>query len=138
MDDFDFDFPFTIEYSKIVGNKKLLPMARLLAAELIQNPYMTPGTYFQNANDTDLELILEISDDEEDERMSDLLLMAEMLAVAEGVESEDMEAVANHLNYFINFAAVTLLDRKELIDAKYNNMSFGEEFSKHVIATRKE
>jgi len=137
MDDFEFDFPFDIEYSKIVGNKKLLSMVRLLAADLIQNPYMSPGQYFQSANDTDLELILKISEDHEDERMSDLLLMAEMLAIAEGVESEDMEAVANHLNYFFNFAAITLLDRKNLIDANYNNMSFGEEFSKHVIATRK-
>lgn len=134
----DFDFPFNIEYDKIVGNKKILPMARLLAAELIQNPYMSPGTYFQEANDTDLELMMVISDDEEDDRMSDLLLMAEMLVKAEGVETEDMEDVASHINIFINFAAITLLDRKNLIDAKFNNMSFGDEFSKHVIATRKQ
>lgn len=134
----DFDFPFNIEYDKIVSNKKILPMARLLAAELIQNPYMSPGTYFQEANDTDLELMMVISDDEEDDRMSDLLLMAEMLVKAEGVETEDMEDVASHINIFINFAAITLLDRKNLIDAKFNNMSFGDEFSKHVIATRKQ
>lgn len=138
MDDLDFEFPFTINYDKILGTKNILPMTRLLAADLRQNPYMTPGLYFQSANETDLELIMEISEDDEDERMSDLLLMAEMLARAEGVESEDMDAVAHHLNSFISLAAVTLLDRKNLVDAVYDNMSFGSEYSKHIIAKRKE
>jgi predicted house-cleaning noncanonical NTP pyrophosphatase (MazG superfamily) len=113
-------------------------MVRLLAAELSQNPYMTLGQYFQNANETDLELIMEISEDENDERMSDLLLMAEMMAKAEGVETEDMDEVAHHLNSFISLAAVTLLDRKNLVDAYYSNMSLGSEFGKSIVAARKQ
>ena len=138
MDDQDFEFPFTISYDKIVTNKTILPMVRLLAAELSQNPYMTPGQYFQNANETDLELIMEISEDDNDDRMSDLLLMAEMMAKAEGVETEDMDEVAHHLNSFISLAAVTLLDRKNLIDAYYSNMSLGSEFGKSIVAARKQ
>lgn len=113
-------------------------MVRLLAADLMANPYMTLGSYFQTAKDTDLELILEASEDEEDERLSDILLMSMMLAKAEGVESEDFDDVHKHLNAFITLAAVTSLDRKDLIDANYDNMSFGEEFSKHIVAKRKE
>ena len=133
----EFGFPFEINYEKILKTKDVLPMVRLLAADLMANPYMTLGTYFQTAKDTDLELILEASEDEEDERLSDILLMAEMLARAEGVTTEDFDDVHNHLNIFITLAAVASLDRKDLIDADYDVMSFGEEFSKHIVAKRK-
>lgn len=133
----EFGFPFEVNYEKILKTKDVLPMVRLLAADLMANPYMTLGTYFQTAKDTDLELILEASEDEEDERLSDILLMAEMLARAEGVTTEDFDDVHNHLNIFITLAAVASLDRKDLIDADYDVMSFGEEFSKHIVAKRK-
>lgn len=136
-EDLNIDFPFEINYEKIVQTKSLLPMVRLLAADLMKNPYMTLGLYFQTAKDTDLELILESSEDEDDERLSDILLMAEMLAKAEGVITEGIDDVYVHLNTFITLAAVTSLDRKDLIDANYDNMSFGEEFAHHTIAMRK-
>ena len=132
-----FEFPLEINYENILNAKDLLPMVRLLAADLMANPYMTLGAYFQTAKDTDLELIMEASEDEEDERLSDVLLMAEMLAKAEGVETEDIDDVHNHLNAFITLAAVTSLDRKNLVDANYDVMSFGEEFAQHIIAKRK-
>jgi hypothetical protein len=137
-EDLNIDFPFEINYEKIVQTKSLLPMVRLLAADLMKNPYMTLGLYFQTAKDTDLELILESSEDEDDERLSDILLMAEMLAKAEGVITEGIDDVYVHLNTFITLAAVASLDRKDLIDAEYDNMSFGEEYSKHIVAKRKE
>ena len=136
-EDFDFDFPFEVNYEKVFKTNSVLPMARLLAATLMENPYMTVGTYMQKARDSELALIMEISEDEEDERMGDLLLMSEMLARAEGVDTPDMETVTGHLQAFISFAAITSLHRKDLLDAHYENMSFGEEFNKHIIAKRK-
>jgi hypothetical protein len=136
-EDFDFDFPFEVKYEKVFKTDSVLPMARLLAAKLMENPYMTVGMYMQKARDSELALIMEISEDEEDERMSDLLLMAEMLARAEGVETNDIEAVQDHLQAFISFAAIASLHRKDLVDAQYENMSFGEEFHQHIIAKRK-
>ena len=63
--------------------------------------------------------------------------MAEMLAKAEGVETDSIEDVHNHLNAFITLVAVASLERKGLIDADYDVMSFGEEFAHHTIAKRK-
>ena len=134
---FDFDFPFKINYEKLLKTKDILPMVRLLAADLMKNPYMTIGTYLQKARDSDLQLILESSEDDEDERLCDILLMAEMLAKAEGVETDSIEDVHNHLNAFITLVAVASLERKGLIDADYDVMSFGEEFAHHTIAKRK-
>jgi hypothetical protein len=91
----------------------------------------------QKARDSELALIMEISEDDEDERMGDLLLMSEMLARAEGVDTPDIETVQGHLQAFISFAAIASLHRKDLLDAHYENMSFGEEFHKHIIAKRK-
>ena len=136
-DDFDFNFPMEINYEKVLKTNSILPMVRLLAAELMKNPYMTIGTYLQKARDSDLQLILEASEDEEDERLSDILLMAEMLAKAEGVETECIEDVYKHLNSFITLVAVASLERKKLILANYDVMSFGEEFAHHTIAKRK-
>ena len=134
---FDFDFPFKINYEKLLKTKDILPMVRLLAADLMKNPYMTIGTYLQKARDSDLQLILESSEDDEDERLCDILLMAEMLAKAEGVETDSIEDIHNHLNAFITLVAVASLERKGLIDADYDVMSFGEEFAHHTIAKRK-
>ena len=136
-DDFDFDFPFEINYEKILNTNSILPMVRLLAADLMKNPYMTIGAYLQRARNEDLQLILEASEDEEDERLSDILLMAEMLAKAEGVETDSIEDVYKHLNSFITLAAVASLERKGLILADYDVMSFGEEFAHSTIAKRK-
>jgi hypothetical protein len=136
-EDFNFDFPFEINYEKVFKTNDILPMVRLLAAELMKNPYMTIGSYLQRARDSDLQLILEASEDEEDERLSDILLMAEMLAKAEGVETECIEDVYKHLNSFITLAAVASLERKKLIIADYDVMSFGEEFAHSTIAKRK-
>jgi hypothetical protein len=136
-DDFDFDFPFEINYEKVFKTNSILPMVRLLAAELMKNPYMTIGAYLQKARDSDLQLILEASEDEEDERLSDILLMAEMLAKAEGVETDSIEDVYKHLNSFITLVAVASLERKGLILADYDVMSFGEEFAHSTIAKRK-
>jgi hypothetical protein len=136
-EDFDFDFPFEVNYDKVFKTNSVLPMARLLAATLMENPYMTVGTYMQKARDSELALIMEISEDEEDERMGDLLLMSEMLSRAEGVDTPDIETVQGHLQAFISVAAITSLHRKDLLDAHYENMSFGEEFNKHIIAKRK-
>jgi hypothetical protein len=136
-EDFDFDFPFQVNYEKVFKTNSVLPMARLLAAKLMENPYMTVSMYMQKARDNELALIMEISEDEEDERLSDILLMAEMLARAEGVDTPDIETVQEHLQSFISFAAIASLHRKGLIDAHFENMSFGEEFHKHIIAKRK-
>ena len=136
-EDFDFDFPFEINYEKILNTNSILPMVRLLAADLMKNPYMTIGAYLQRARNEDLQLILEASEDEEDERLSDILLMAEMLAKAEGVETDSIEDVYKHLNSFITLAAVASLERKGLILADYDVMSFGEEFAHSTIAKRK-
>ena len=136
-EDFNFDFPFEINYEKVFKTNDILPMVRLLAAELMKNPYMTIGSYLQRARDSDLQTILEASEDEEDERLSDILLMAEMLAKAEGVETECIEDVYKHLNSFITLAAVASLERKKLIIADYDVMSFGEEFAHSTIAKRK-
>ena len=136
-EDFNFDFPFEINYEKVFKTNDILPMVRLLAAELMKNPYMTIGSYLQRARDSDLQTILEASEDEEDERLSDILLMAEMLAKAEGVDTECIEDVYKHLNSFITLAAVASLERKKLIIADYDVMSFGEEFAHSTIAKRK-
>ena len=136
-EDFDFDFPFEINYEKILNTNSILPMVRLLAADLMKNPYMTIGAYLQRARNEDLQLILEASEDEEDERLRDILLMAEMLAKAEGVETDSIEDVFKHLNSFITLAAVASLERKGLILADYDVMSFGEEFAHSTIAKRK-
>jgi len=136
-EDFDFNFPMEIDFEKILTNNSILPMVRLLAADLMKNPYMSIGTFLQRARAEDLQLILEASEDEEDERLSDILLMAEMLAKAEGVETDSIEDVYKHLNSFITLVAVASLERKGLILADYDVMSFGEEFAHHTIAKKK-
>ena len=66
MEDFDFENggELTINYAEVTKSKDLLAVTRLLAADLIARPYMVVGDYMKSLSDSDLQMLVDISDDE--------------------------------------------------------------------------
>jgi hypothetical protein len=78
-----------------------------------------------------------LSDDYDNENFADLLLMAEMLVRAEGLNGSDSsEAMNIHLKKFITFLAIEGLYRKGLVRVFRENMSFGEDMEERVIVEK--
>ena len=137
MDDFFENGEFIVNYDKIIKSKKSLSVTRLLAADMMSNPYTTIGDFLKSIHTKDLETLLLLSDDSDNENFADLILMAEMLVRAEGLAGSDSsEALNVHLKKFLTFLAIEGLHRKGLVRAFRENMSFGEDMEERVIVEK--
>jgi hypothetical protein len=150
MELFDDGSGMSVNYEKLINSKEYLAVTRKLAIDLMAKPYMTVGQFINNLSDGDISQLLEMSVDDDDEdadpldsiaeterHLEDLLLIAEMLAVAEGLPNSDSyDMVQDRVSQLIAFLAVESLARKGLVKSHPRNMSFGEDMAKKIIAER--
>ena len=86
MEDFEFEEDeYTLNYSNIAKHKTLCNVTRVLAMDLMENPYIVVGDFFKNLSDSSLQELLEIVNREDEKALSETLLLSEMLSRAEGV-----------------------------------------------------
>jgi predicted house-cleaning noncanonical NTP pyrophosphatase (MazG superfamily) len=134
MDD---NTPLQLNYDKIVKHKEFLSITRMLAVDLMKNPYMTPADFLKSLSNEELETLMEISDDDEHERIDEIMLISEMLATAEGLPAANLDVATERVNQFCVFLVLESLSRKELVNVKYENMSFGEDYKDAIIAEKR-
>lgn len=127
---------YSVVLDKVVNAKEMLAVTRLLASRLQNNPYITVGDFMLSVSDDDLYTLNSVAESEENDHFSELILIAEMLAVGEGVYVRDINAVTERINYFRMLLVVESLHRKGMIEAVHRNMSFGDD-SKHKIIAKK-
>lgn len=132
----EFDGTFSINYAKILDQKDMLPTTRLLAADLLSNPYMPVGDFFAGLSDSALEELLEVCDNSENPHFEELILIAEMLSNAEGLESGTIDIIHQRANHLITLLAVESLGRKGLVKVYHKNMSFGEDMGDRIIVEK--
>lgn len=135
---------WTLQLEKIHKQKGYSAVTRLLAASLMMNPYMSVGAFFQSISDDDLESLLQKSEDigkaEEGECQpgtEEILLIAMMLAQAEGCPAQDLDELHDNVSILSVFIAGTSLARKGIVDAYYDNMSFGPDMRDAKVFSRK-
>lgn len=141
MENFEFDSSseMSINYAEVTKSKDLLAVTRLLAADLLARPYMPLGDYMKSISDNDLQQLLEISEDDENPRYEDLILMSEMLAAAEGLPGTfDLEEVQERISKFVSFIVIESLARKGLVEVFRENFSFGEDMGNKIVVKRKD
>jgi len=137
MENEDEDQTFSVNYAKVAGEKSLLSVTRLLANELLTNPYMTIGDFLKGLNESDLELLVKVIDEGADHKnFEDLLLIAEMLANAEGLENGTLDVFTERTNQLTTYIVCESLYRKGLVKLHHQNMSFGEDMKDKVIVER--
>ena len=138
MENSDFDEgPIAISYDKVIKCKDFLPLTRTLAMDLSASGYMRPGDFLKALADSDVDALLKIADNEENPRLEEILLIAEMLATGEGLEqSKDAEQVTERMNAFCGFLAIEGLSRKGLVKVYHENISFGEDFGNKIIVEK--
>ena len=135
--DNDGEESFTVVYENIIKAKDLMPVTRTLAIDLSASGYMRVGDFLKDLSDTDLDNLLEISEDQEREEFSEILLISEMLATGEGLNSAaDLEETVNRITHLCVLLACESLFRKGLVKLHRENMSFGADMSNKVIVEK--
>ena len=145
MNDDDLE-EFVVNIDKVINSKKMMPTTRMLAMRLQRNPYTTIKDFLENLSDVELDTLLEVSDEgldesagsvaEGEDRFSELVLMAEMLAKAEGLHTSSFEDMTNRTNMLITFLACEGLARKGLVEVWRENMSLGEDMGDKFIVKK--
>ena len=131
-----------IRFDRVAEDKSFLPVTRLLAIDIIKNPYLVVGDFMREISDQDIELLLDIADDEDNCHFEELVLIPEMLAAAEGIPNEyedekEMIATARaRVAIFITYLTIESLARKDLIIIHRENMSFGDDAGDRVVAEK--
>lgn len=133
MDD---NTPLQLNFDKIATYKEFLSVTRMLAIDMMKNPYMTPSDFIKSLSDEELQNLIEISDDEEHERIDEIMLISEMLATGEGLAPANLDMATERVNQFCVFLVLESLFRKGLVKLKYENMSFGEDYKDKIIAEK--
>lgn len=128
---------YTVNYDQLLKDEEVPEIVKSLARGLRVNPYMRIGDYLQSLNyDRFDELMEVIEHDDEDYRLENTMLMCMLLADAEGVYLETESDLARACSMFPMFVAITSLQRKGMIRAYYDNMSFGEDAMNLTLAEK--
>jgi hypothetical protein len=136
MNEDDEDTTFHVNYAKVLDQKDMLPVTRLLAADLLSTPYMPVGDFIAGLSDASLAELIEVCNDENHPHFEELLLIAEMLSAAEGLESGTLDTIHERTNHLITLIAIESLARKGLVKVHHKNMSFGEDMGDKVIVEK--
>jgi hypothetical protein len=114
-----------------------MPITRALALDLSSAGYISVGDFLRDMNDNDLENLLNISENEEREEYSQILLISEMLSTGEGLSpSDNAEEFAYRMSQLVMLLAVESLHRKGLVKIYRENMSFGEDMANKIIVEK--
>lgn len=139
MDDMHEDemFPFEINYDQILASDEMLGIVRDGVRAIRKNAYVTPGEFLQTVMNADLLEAIEVADDEEHSNYGDFMLLAEMLARAEGLDAaQDFEEMRHRMSLMISFLVVESLSRKNMVKVYHDRISFGDDMSKAVIVEK--
>ena len=128
---------FSLVYENIIKAKDLMPITRALALDLSSAGYISVGDFLRDMNDNDLVNLLAISEDEERDEYSQILLISEMLATGEGLSpSDNAEEFASRMSQLVMLLAVESLHRKGLVKIYRGNISFGADMADKVIVEK--
>lgn len=142
MDEFDamMENGFGVDYQTISTSAKLSSITKSLAKDILNNAYVTPGSWFKSLSDSDVDALMEMVDieDEESEEMAELMLLTLMLTSAEGVELSSYEDVSKSIGAMRMLTATVSLARKGLVDVFYENISFGSDAHNLIVAKKRD
>lgn len=121
------DIRFHVNYDRVINEKDLLAVTRLLAVDLKSNPYKSVGDFMRELSDSDLDILSDLCDDTESRKFAEVVLISEMLARAEGLDPADAKESYTRTSTMVGFITCESLSRKGLVKIYRENMSFGED-----------
>jgi len=125
---------YHVNLAEIVACDRFSKSTRLLAANLMKNPYHSVGVYLQNLSKEELdhlEYLTEIKDN--DPHVDELIILTLMLLQAEGTACSSEDEFINYISSFKMMIAGTTLSRKGMIKVNYENLSFNDDMGDKIV-----
>lgn len=145
MDDsFNMD-NYELNLNKIIEDREMLSVTRLLATTLLYKPYMSVGDFVKSLSDRDLDALQEIAEQMETSEgdgfdkishLEEIVLITEMLVRAEGLYTPDVDVMTARVGAFCTFLACEGLARKGIVKLHHQNMSFGEDMGDKILVEK--
>ena len=125
---------YTVNLNQVIKDNSILAITRLLAHNLLSNPYFTLKDFLTSITDDDLAILNQKSENTE---LEDIMLITLMLIQGEGLEfNENDEKLRNNIGQMIMFLTIETLARKGLVKAYRENMSFGDDVGDRIIVEK--
>lgn len=125
---------YTINLPEVAKYPGILAVTKLLASQIMVNPYLVVGDWIKSLSDSDLNSLNELVDKNEYE---DVILIAEMLATGEGLPSaENEKEFQERTSTLAGFLVLESLNRKGMVKVYHENMSFGDDAGDKIIVER--
>jgi hypothetical protein len=128
---------YTINYAKAATDTNLLASTRSLAKQLMENPYITIGHFIQDLSSGDIQALMDTIEDEHPNQYEDMIIITEMLSLAEGCDESQSEEEANdRISQMTMFLVIESLARKGMVKVYYENMSFHPDSGDKVVVEK--
>lgn len=115
---------YSVDVKAVSEDKRMLPMTRKLAKNLIKNSYYTIGDFLLSLKDKDIQDLQALAEDENDiDAVGHIIVITELLALGEGLPRGTQLEVSTRVDLFNVYVAIDGLRRKGLVKAHHINMS---------------
>jgi hypothetical protein len=130
---------------KILETEVAHPVVKRAARKLMKDQYFMPSEYFLRLTRHDSDVLgemaqiltdEEISDDKKGNEYNNIIILASILAMAEGVYLEDEDQAYEAVKAAAVMCIANHLHRKGLVACYYDNFTFGPEGLNKVIMER--
>ena len=130
---------------KILETELTHPVVKKAARKLMKDQYFMPSEYFLRLTRHDSDVLgemaqiltdEEISDDKKGNEYNNIIILASILAMAEGVYLEDEDQAYEAVKAAAVMCIANHLGRKGLVACYYDNFTFGPEGLDKVIMER--
>jgi hypothetical protein len=127
---------YSLNYPRILEQKDLMAVTKLLVHRMMENPYIVVGDYIQEISDSDLQSLVDAIEQKE---FHDVILMSEMLATGEGCDqAKDFNEFQSRADQFVSLLLVESLHRKGLVLAHHENFSFHEDMQNKIVVEKRD
>jgi transcription elongation factor GreA-like protein len=136
---------YVFNLDNIMAKKSYVQSTRLLAIDIKTNGYASLKDFFNDMPEEDLEAYLEMMEHFEDTDSNEgeeLVLLASMLALAEGIDpglnddNEYLELMSRRCNQLFFLLTIESLARKGLVRFYRENISFGEDMLDKILCEK--
>ena len=125
---------FYVQLPDVLAKKQYSASTRLLAANLMDNPYLTVGNYLTKLSQPELDHLCDLSEvPDDDPKLQELIIITLMLLQAEGTAVTSEDEVIDHLVTFKMMIAGASIGRKGYIKVNYENLSFNDDAGDLVV-----
>ena len=133
------------DLQKVLDTDVAHPVVKKAARRLLKTQYFTPADFFKKLTRRDSEVLgematiltdSEVTDDCKGSEYENMIMLASILSMAEGVYLEDEDEIYKAVKAVAIMCIANYLHRQGAVSCYYKNFTFGDEGDDRIIMER--